>query len=547
MIRRIWVLIIISAAALAGCTLARRSEQPPPVVVTATLPEPVIQAMLAPTVTPTDVPTSTPTDVPTSTPLPTATTPPVFVPPPTFTPLPSPAAQAAARPPTTRPIDDGSGHGITGTGSDSPADSLIPDVGALPAPLYYLGYVDGVAQVWRLRYGLPYPDQLSRNPAGVAAFDVAPDGVLAYIGPDGQMIIAAIPFLPPAGADGVLPQVRALAWSPDGGWLAYTLITPGADPVGGEHPVDGLWIRDRNGDTTRLRPAVYATDGSGRVFVGPLAWRPDGEEILTGYQLAEGFVFGRVNIDRQRFRAVWNDFVLPPDSFREARWTADGSALIFSGGLQILRVDPHDLSVAQTLVDTDAGLEMSGATLLPDGTLVFVGSPLNPSPAGPPTGPRRLYRIAPGQGAPLYTTDSLTEQGSIDLLWDETGRRALLVVYEPGAWGIPYLRDADGALIDLTALTGPMLSPRWGPMFQANDTARIHTVEGDTLNLRSTPGGEVITRLADGQRVRVLGDTRVVDAYRWWQVQTVDALTGWVVESVIDPEGQRLYTLLPVE
>ncbi|MBN2303062.1 MAG: SH3 domain-containing protein, partial [Anaerolineae bacterium] len=540
--------------------------EPPPVVATATLPEPFVQALYTPTVIAVGAATST---LPPTAPLPTATLPPTstMTPPPTVTAAPPPTAtglapstRVAALPESGNPLDDGSGNPLTGTGgNESQGESLAAPAAAalarLPATLYYLSDADGVAQVWRARYGLGYPEQLTFDTPGIAAFGVAPDGTLAIITPGGQLVIGGIPFLPPtvqntAGED-VLPQVTALAWSPAGDWLAYTLATPGAAdfPQEGDHRVDGLWMRNRDGETFRLAANRYTGDARRRAITGPLSWRPDGTEILAGIELADGFVYYRVDITTSRLIAVWNDFTLPPSAFLQAHWTRDGSAIIASGGQQIARVNPDDLSVIEALVDLDAGLEMAEAWLFPDGTLVFVGSPINPSPSGPPTGPRRLYRIPPGQRAPLAVTESLTDQGLVGTLWDEAGQRALLVIYDPAEspLGAAYWRDSDGSLLNLTPLSGWVGSPVWGPLFQVGDRARIHTTEGDTLNLRVTPGGDVVTRLVDGQRVTIMGGPLVVDGFRWWRVQTPDQIDGWVVESVINIQGQRLVTLLPVE
>ncbi|MBN1200298.1 MAG: SH3 domain-containing protein [Anaerolineae bacterium] len=86
-----------------------------------------------------------------------------------------------------------------------------------------------------------------------------------------------------------------------------------------------------------------------------------------------------------------------------------------------------------------------------------------------------------------------------------------------------------------------------GGLYAVGDVVRVQTTGGDTLNLRAEPGGEVLTRLADGTPVTILDGPRDVDGYRWWQVRTGDGLVGWAVESITQANGSRLWTLVPAE
>jgi hypothetical protein len=113
--------------------------------------------------------------------------------------------------------------------------------------------------------------------------------------------------------------------------------------------------------------------------------------------------------------------------------------------------------------------------------------------------------------------------------------------------GTAYLRDQGGALHNITLLTGPVGSPKWGPAFKPGDAARVRTTEGDTLNLRATPGGDMLIQLVDGSRVTVTDGPRLQGGYQWWRIQTPDGIAGWAVESVVDDRGLRLRTLLPTD
>ena len=229
------LVLLVGAAALTGCTLTQRDLDDSVVVVTATLSRPI--AVQVATLSPTpDIPTP---GEPSATPEPTATTEPITVaspipseaptstiePPATAVLAASPTLVAPAGPPTVVPLDDGSGGIVPGTGDQSRV-MPVEGVDALPEVLYYLSDRDGTIQLWRLRVGLPEPEQITFSPSGVAAFDVATNGAYAYITPEGRMTIEGVALLPDVGPGQPVPEVTALAWSPGAEWLAYTLVTP---------------------------------------------------------------------------------------------------------------------------------------------------------------------------------------------------------------------------------------------------------------------------------------------------------------------------------
>ena len=222
-------LLTLALAALAGCTLTQPDRTPN--IVTATPVTVLSTATSPPEATPSPAPTNAPTLAPTVTdppPEPTATAPletlaPTASPtevrlPPTLAPTRTPSS-----PPTVPPLDDGSGRAIAGTGRDILALTGLDDSDTLPETLYYLGGDAGAPQVWRLQWSLTAPEQLSFSPWGVAAYSVALDGTLAYVATNGEMTIGGLPITPPTTPDGTRLIPGALAWSPMGGWLAYTL------------------------------------------------------------------------------------------------------------------------------------------------------------------------------------------------------------------------------------------------------------------------------------------------------------------------------------
>lgn len=550
-----WLALV---AVMTGCTL-NQGDTPvdsdsAPRVVTATLSGEVatlLSALPTPTVTPPDVPTATasvppspqpsatitPSDVPTATdaPPPTATIPPTQTLPPTVPPSPVPT-RTAPGPAPLAPLDDGSGNVIAGTGSDT-AFTPVEGVETLPYTLYYLSDVGDREQVFRLRIGLNRPDQLTFSATGVAAYSVAPDGTLAYISPEGQMVIGGIPFVPAMEGDGPLPLVTALAWSPTGDWLGYTLRT-----AEGASGADGVWIRNREGNTLQLAANVYAEGDDRRIYSGPLHWRPTGDEFLVRVETASGTPYARASITGGTPSPLWDPVSLTADRYTGARWNVNGNAIIASGVDEVLRIEPDTLGMT-VLLPAGGDLAASDADQWADGTSTFVGRSGDSS--------TRLYVLPPVAATPQAVTDGLVSGGGMHYLWDDVGREVLVVVYDSAqdTLGTAYWRTADGILRDLSPLTGRVGRPQWGPAFQRNDWARVRTTDGDPLNIRGAASVDsaMLFQLVSGSRVAIIGGPRVADGYRWWQVRAPDGAAGWAVESVLDDRRLRLRTLLPVD
>lgn len=467
----------------------------------------------------------------------------------TVTPSPEPPtlSPAPSAPPTAVPLDDGSGGVVPDSGS-GPVVLPVPGVEALPDTLYYLsdqGNPEDRADVWRLRLGLTQPQRLTSSAAGVLAFSVAPDGTFSYVTGDGVLMTGGMSVPVEAGADGVAPRVVALAWSPGGDWLAYVTQTPDAGAgARRSHPVDGVWIRNRDGRAVFLQPNVYpvGSESEARIYTGPIDWRPNGTEFLVGLRLGgEAYVVSRIDITTGTASPVWNAGALAPGTYAAARWSINANAIITSGAGQVLRIEPDTLGV-QVLLPPDSRLWPTDAQQLADGTLVAVAA------EGDSGGPAGLYTLTPGQVLPQASVTSAEIGDLCGVLWSPDGPLLLLEgASDSACCQKPWLLQPGGEVIDLTPLTGPVGSPQWGPLFQSGDAARVHTTEGDMLNVRETPNGLVLIQLPNRSRVLVVGDTRVAGDYRWWRIQTPDGVTGWVVESVIGSDGLRQRTLLPVE
>jgi hypothetical protein len=513
---------------------ARPAASPTPTISSDDIDATVVAILEATAAVQTPTAAALPTETPTLTPSATITQPPTLTPPPTAI----PPTRTRPGPSTVIGIDDGSGDIIPGTGSTITSGfSPIPGVDALPETLYYLSDAGAVAQVWRLQVGLPYPEQLTFSPTGVRAFDVAPDGALAYITPEGEMVIDGLPFVPPANPDGTIPGATALAWSPDGSQLAYTLHTPGVDEAAaGEHPVDGVWLRSTSGGTTaRLQTNVYAADTTLRFFTGPLEWRPGGGELLVAGTFATGPAYSRITLATSALQIVSQTVTHDPAEPVTAHWSANGDAIIAAGGREIWRID-SGTSQTGILLAASAGFSPRLAQQFADRSVMFVNVA--------DSGAAQLYTLPANSAIPAAYTGNLTTAGTLDFLRATAGT---LIVVDPAdaPLGTAYWFDTSGVQHDLTPLTGPVGSPQWGSLFKAGDRARVN-VESDPLNVRATPGGDWITSLTRGTLVTVLDGPRALDGYRWWYIQTADGVAGWSVDAVTDDDGSRLNTLVPV-
>lgn len=76
--------------------------------------------------------------------------------------------------------------------------------------------------------------------------------------------------------------------------------------------------------------------------------------------------------------------------------------------------------------------------------------------------------------------------------------------------------------------------------------ARVNT-GGDNLRLRENPDpqADIVTELSAGTIVTILDGPAVVDDLIWWQAQTEDGKTGWVIEGYVE-DIMSVQTLLPL-
>jgi len=88
-----------------------------------------------------------------------------------------------------------------------------------------------------------------------------------------------------------------------------------------------------------------------------------------------------------------------------------------------------------------------------------------------------------------------------------------------------------------------ILSLDWQPaQLKANNEAQVAVLDEEGLSLRAAPdiNAEIVTKLANGTIVNVLGGPEASGGYQWWNLRTADGQEGWSVAS-----ADGIVTLLP--
>jgi hypothetical protein len=333
----------------------------------------------------------------------------------------------------------------------------------LPASLYFLSARSGSVQVWQLEADAATLRQLTNEAERIDAFDVAAsDGQLAFL-MNNQIYLAAADgsgrrlFLDNAAADRMADEfaytqaVSAPLFSPNGLSLAYGY--------------GGVWSFDLQSLTATklLENQLPSEDEAGEIFT-PIAWSPDGAQLLISIATPEGNSLGAWQLDSGelvRFdtgglaccQAVW-----APDS----RSVLVASATLGLTEAGLWRYDSRS-GAATTLIETVSG-----------DTYNFVGWPLQlpnsdlqyfyASAAELPEGDLPLFLVhsaADGRsGRAQLRSDAFSLR---EALWAADGSLAVVGQLAAGVGGSGpiVLAYADERPLQVLVDTGYFL--RWGP------------------------------------------------------------------------------------
>ncbi|NDJ75317.1 MAG: SH3 domain-containing protein, partial [Chloroflexi bacterium] len=68
------------------------------------------------------------------------------------------------------------------------------------------------------------------------------------------------------------------------------------------------------------------------------------------------------------------------------------------------------------------------------------------------------------------------------------------------------------------------------PRLTVGEQARVTFTDGQPLNVRNSPAGQVVTQIQEGTVMTVAGGPQCGNSILWWQVGLPNNLTGWAAE-----------------
>jgi hypothetical protein len=157
-------------------------------------------------------------------------------------------------------------------------------------------------------------------------------------------------------------------------------------------------------------------------------------------------------------------------------------------------------------------------------------------------------------GVPIWTSEPGVQA---IIAWVGTSVASAQTAYTPWAQLAPPVYDNGIGEPNAQIVATPLLvspgqvatgaaTPILGSGLAVGQLARVHTTDGDQLNVRLLPNltADILAKVPDGDRVTLLEGPRYAEGFTWWKVRTASGVEGWAVESVED-KGMRLQTLLP--
>lgn len=462
---------------------------------------------------------------------------------PTFTPTPAPTVELIAPVPPTIALTDLQPPGVGAPDGVQPLAFALTTSG---------GFGQGAVDLGG------NPILFARNPADPSRYAVTDStGTLYSVSSEGRVRLDTSPFsrFAPGSPEENQYFVEAVAWSPDGRFLAYIIN-------GRRHPdptnEDGVHVYDTmtGQSLTLLRdaPATWHPGyqaGGDRQFLHEstdIEWSPNGSALLArARRTDEGnegrgvlFVLAGGQNPNQVPNALRYDY---------GSWTNDSTRLVVSGrrpdGRVIIGTVNPDGSDERVIFDASAaGLWMMKAVQRPNGDIVALGR------AGSSTGPMRIY----DQNGTALTGD--IGSGPPERIAWSPDRSAVLVV----AGGRVYVAGVNGSIRDITSSLGGSEAVNWisGGLPEGaqpppevdlpDDFIPSGVIEGS----RYTPGQQLRVLSELGLRVRVepstsanqLGSVETNefvailagpvrrDGIEWWRVQNAAGLVGWIAGEI---------------
>ena len=359
--------------------------------------------------------------------------------------------------------------------------------------------------------------------------------------------------------------VSAIAWSPDGRYLAFIV-------AGRKVAKDGVWFFQPG----QFPPIQLMVDCPTPGFVGCsitsnptnpdlwqsviLRWSPQSDAILMNLRLPgegrDGIAVLPVSFN-ERARDV------RPPIFRYdfGIWSADGSRILVSGhgedGHVFVGWINRDGSFSEVVYDAEAnGLWMGFANPSRNGPIYALGAP---GDRGGPREPLRIYNMSGvaltnpiGEGFPQrveWSPDGSAVfvqsngrqyianiNGDVrEITGQVAGTRAVNWVdggLPPGESGSANDGSTGIVPVGTTAVPSLPLGIVEGSPYQPGQQLRVYSTQ---LNIRTGPGvAYPFARnfLETGEYVAILAGPVEADGATWWQVQTADGIVGWIAGEI---------------
>jgi dipeptidyl aminopeptidase/acylaminoacyl peptidase len=349
--------------------------------------------------------------------------------------------------------------------------------------------------------------------------------------------------------------VSAVAWSPDGRYLAFVV-------AGRMVAKDGVWFVQPG----QFPPIQLMVDCPSPGFPGCLitsnpinpdnwltnsiTWSPGSDAILGQLTLPGEGGRGAIVILPVTFNERARDVRPPVFRHDYGSWARDGGRVLVSGrgpddNVYVGWIN-RDGSFSELLfAAADNGLWMGFANQAADGAVYALGAP--GGRGAPPGSPLALYNM---NGQAL--TGPIGEGFPARVVWSPDGRAVLVE-----SNGRQYLASVNGSITEITGqvsgaravnwvegdlppgdgFSGPAAQPTpagvvAGAIYQPGQQLRVYA---ETLNIRSGPGINfdfARNFLVTGEYVAILAGPVEADGATWWQVQTADGVIGWVAGAI---------------
>lgn len=359
--------------------------------------------------------------------------------------------------------------------------------------------------------------------------------------------------------------VSDVAWSPNGEFLAFIMeSTPGGAMANN----DGVWIARRTapqqiGDFQQVLtdcPArgVYTSCTIVEAPSGPdtwksreLLWSPDSSALLI---LSDFPSNGRRGLTV--VRPGENPRVRPrPLFFDFGSWAIDGRILVSGAGedgsnyVGLINRD-YDGNIEVVFASGGAGYWMGWAVQRGNGRILALGAP---GGHGGPAEPLRIYDVTDGAFGVVTALGQPSPVGGLPSRVEWSPDRSAAVLFYGGT---QIVLTTNNVVQNITGVTGGGAvnfvpgSPPPGVPLSGGSSAPVPTgviagsrfeagqqliVLSAQLNMRVAPGinADFARRfLTPGETIAVLAGPYLTDGFEWWQIQTWDGFTGWVVVEI---------------